>query len=132
MPFVLTKARNRTFGLITPSHADHIGQPSAPIWLPVGISGARGYGNPHCQDNPSRMKQVNGAGFIYFSDFCEFVAGGFTRICDAKRGDLSIVRRHDGFDCELIIRFKDDGEGTRWDIVTGVISRANRDSILWP
>lgn len=79
------------------------------------------------------MVQLNGMGFSYFADFCEYVAGGFTKICDANRGDLSIVRRKDGFDFHLIIRWMNGAEhGGRWEIVTGVPSRVVRDRTIWP
>lgn len=132
MSFIRTKAGKRSFGIITPEQGRFIKRPSVPIWLPVGIPGPRGYGNAHCESNADRMRKLNGLGFRYFADFCEAVADGFTSIRDAKKNDLAIVNRHGGYDCHLIIRYKHDDDGERWDIITGVPSRVCRDAIIWP
>lgn len=132
MRYVRTKTGHREFGVISTAQAAKILRPAGPIWLPEGIPGARGCGNLHCEGKPDRMKQLQGAGFTYFADFCEFVASDFDRICDARKGDLSLVRNKPGYEYHLIVRLVVDREGIRWDIVTGVPSRVCRDATLWP
>jgi hypothetical protein len=101
---------------------------SAPIRLPEGFGGAKGYGLLHIEDNKRRMNEIGGLGLGYktATQFVVDIAQNWTKIALANEPNrLILVRSIPGYDLKLIV---EPHAQKCWSVVTAIPSRRVKPS----
>lgn len=117
------------FGVIDDSVAEAIGRPAGPICLPYGVPGAKGFGQQHIEQYPSRMARIQWFDFSTFVDYAYFICQHYEWIADGQDGRLVLVRSKDGYHHVVIVQH--NGTQSLWTITTGIPKRVHRGEKLW-
>ena len=113
-PFVLNSKGSIDFGYIT----EEMNLPPAPIRLPEGVGGEKGYGLLHIEER--RIGQIRSFGFKDVKDFVEYVCSCFTDIKEGA-GNSYLLELGDRYRNTLYISLSRDGD--YWKVISGGIFR---------
>ena len=113
-PFVLNSKGSIDFGYIT----EEMNLSPAPIRLPEGVGGEKGYGLLHIEER--RIGQIRSFGFKDVKDFVEYVCSCFTDIKEGA-GNSDLLELGDRYRNTLYISLSRDGD--YWKVISGGIFR---------
>jgi hypothetical protein len=130
--FVKNSSGNVIAGVVDGEAAKAVGCRSMAICIEEGISGPKGFGLRHVEDNESRAKQIKGLGYKTVADFMHDICANYDTISAGGPGRIAISKSIPGYALKVILQVGEIKGRQFFSAVTAIPARKIRaEEILW-